>query len=101
MIAEHLPTHGTEPIDALTEIDRLGGHKDAALGGKLQHECTSKKARTTATRGSVDSGAWMHSRVPSARDSSIWGMAVGWGQKGAGGTSTKPRGRGDNAAVAS
>jgi hypothetical protein len=36
----------------------------------------------------------MHSRVPSARASSIWSAPVGGGQEGAAGTSTKSRDRG-------
>ena len=36
-------------------------------------------------------GHGRQSRVPSARDSSIWVAAEGWGRAGGSGTSTKPR----------
>src|SRR4029453_11492280 len=91
VVAEYLPAHGGEPIDALAEIDRGRGHKDPALGGQLQHERPSTKARTSASSGKVASAPGMHSRVPSARDSSIWSAPVGGGQEGAAGTSTKPK----------
>jgi hypothetical protein len=39
-------------------------------------------------------GVCMHSRVPSARDSSIWITTAGGGLVGTDGTSTKPRDRG-------
>jgi hypothetical protein len=91
VVPEHLPTHRTESVDACADIDGLDGHKDAALGGELEHEHTSRKARTNVASGSVAAGAWMHSRVPSARDSSSCVAAVGWGQGGADGTSTKPK----------
>jgi len=100
VIAQAAAAHRGESIDTCAEIDGLGGHKDAALGCQLEHEGASTKARTTATSGRVDSGAWRHSRVPSARDRSIWVAAGGWGQEGADGTSTKPRGRGAGATAA-
>jgi hypothetical protein len=33
VIPQGLPAHGPESIDAFAEIHRLGGQKDAALGG--------------------------------------------------------------------
>ncbi len=34
---EHLPADGGQTVDALSEIDRLGGQKNAAFWGKLDH----------------------------------------------------------------
>ncbi len=99
VVAEHLPAHGTEAIDAFAKIDRCSGHKDAALWGELEQYRTSKKLRTNATSGGVESGEWMDKRAPSARCSSIWVAGVAWGHEGAGGTSTKPRVVGGDAAV--
>ena len=90
-LPESLSTHSTEPIHAFPDIHGLGRHKNAALGGELQHERTAKKARPNAARGTVDSGAWMHRRGPSGRCSSIWGAAGFWGRAGGSGTSTKPK----------
>src|SRR5712691_12191888 len=56
VIAQHLAAHGREAIDACANIDRLGGHKEAALRGELEHQGVAKKARTTASRGSC--GSW-------------------------------------------
>src|SRR4029453_1163364 len=56
IVAEALSAHCGESIDALAEIDRLRGQKDAALRAELKHHDPSKKARTTATTGKVDSG---------------------------------------------
>jgi len=101
VVSEPLPAHGTEAIDACAEIYRCGGQKDAALRGELQHERTSRKARTNASSGSVEAGAWMHSRVPSARCNSTWVLREGLNLGEALGTSTKPRGREGTAVVGS
>jgi len=94
-----VPAHGGESIDAFAEIHRLGGQTDAALRAELKHERTSRKARTNAASGSVDSGGWMRRRVPSARDSSICVAGGVWGHADAVGTSTKLRGMGGTAGV--
>ena len=94
VLPESLSTHSTEPIHAFPEIHGLGRHKHAALGGALQQERTATKARTHAARGNVDSGAWMHRRVPSGRCSSIWVAAGFWGREGGSGTFTKSEGGG-------
>src|SRR5215510_4544007 len=101
VVAEHLPTHGGEPIDPFAKIHRFRGDKDAALRGELQHERPSTKARTSASSAGGDMGVCMQSRVPSARDSSIWVTTAGGGPGGADGTSTKPRDRGDPTGVPS
>ena len=55
ILAEDLPTHGTEPIDAFPEIDGVRRHKNTTLGGELEHERISRKARTNVSSGNVDS----------------------------------------------
>src|SRR6266849_4965990 len=89
--AQHLPTHGREAIDPFAKIHGVRGEKNAALGGELQHQRPSRKARRTVSSGTVDAAPWMDSRVPSARDSSSCIVGVACGRAGAGGTSTKPR----------
>jgi len=37
VVTQGLAAHGTEAIDAFAKIDRLGGYKDTALRGELQH----------------------------------------------------------------
>ena len=91
IVRSHLTAHGRESIDPFAEIDGLGGEKDAALRGQLEHPGVSKKARTTASRGSCGSWAAIRSRAPSGRCHSISMTEVGRGQTGAVGISTKPR----------
>lgn len=91
MRTKHRAAHSGETIDALTEIDGLGGEKDAALGGQLKPQGVSKKARTTASRGSGGSWAALRSRAPSGRCSSVSMSEVVRGQTGTAGTATKPR----------
>src|SRR5207237_6297668 len=79
ILPEPLPTHGTEPSNALPEIAGLGCQHYATLRGELEHERTSSKARTHDASGQVDSALWRHSRVPSARDSSSCPAPVGGG----------------------
>src|SRR6266853_5820764 len=100
VVPEHLPTHGREPLDTFAKIHRFSRQKNPALGGQLEHERPSTKARTTASSDRGDAGVWMHSRVPSGRDSSIWIPAGAGGQAGVEGTSTKPRDREANAGSA-
>src|SRR5437763_16695068 len=97
MVTEDTPAHGRESMDALTNIDRGRGEKNAALGGPLEHRRPATKACTRAANGRVAACAWRHRRVPSARDSSIWAAMGGEGQADADGTSTKPRGLGGTA----
>jgi len=56
IIAQHLSAHGHEPIYALAKIDGLGGKKDAALRGELEHQGVSKNVRTNAA--SDGCGSW-------------------------------------------
>jgi len=91
MLTKHLAAYSGEPIDALTAIDGLGGEKEAALGGQLTHQGVSKKARTTASRGSCGSWAAIRRRAPSGRCSAISMSEVVRGHTGAAGTSTQPR----------
>jgi hypothetical protein len=91
MLSEHLPTPSPEPSEALPKIDGLRRHQNATLGGELEHERTSRKARTNGASAHVDSAPWMRSRVPSARDISLWMAPAGGGQEGAEGTATQPR----------
>ena len=91
MLTKHLAAYSGEPIDALTAIDGLGGEKEAALGGQLTHQGVSKKARTTASRGSCGSWAAIRRRAPSGRCSALSMSEVVRGHTGAAGTSTQPR----------
>ena len=54
-----------------SEIDRLGGQKDTALGCALEHQWASRKARTRAARERVALPERRRRRAPSARSSSI------------------------------
>ncbi len=87
-----MPAHGGQAVAALAAIPGVGGHTKATGGGEWEPSCTSRQARTTVASGSGAVGAWMDRRVPSARHSSSGVVAVGWGQEGADGTATKPRG---------
>ena len=91
LLQEHTATHGCQAIDAFAEIDRLGRQQDPRLRAELEHQAVSKKVRTNATSGGCGSWAWIRSRVPSARWSSISIPSVGCGQTGGAVTSTKPR----------
>lgn len=95
MVAEHLAAHGREPINALANIDGLGGAHDAAWRGQLEPPGVANKARTTASTGSCGSWGALRSRAPSGRCRAIAMPEVGRGQTGAAGTSTKPRATGD------
>lgn len=86
-----MPAHGRAAINALANIHRCGGEKEAALGWQLAHERVSTKARTNATSGCVDAGERMDKRVPAARCSATWVVGVAWGHEGTVGTSTTPR----------
>src|SRR5215472_6197253 len=90
VIAQPLTAHGREPIDAFAKIHRRRSEKDAALGRELEHQSRSKKARTTAARGSGASCERIQRRAPSARCSSISVCGGAGGQAEGAGTSTKP-----------
>ena len=55
VVAQALATHGGSPIKTFAEVDRLGGHKNAAVGRAWDHARASKKMRTTASSGG---GSW-------------------------------------------
>ena len=57
----------------------------SGLGGALEHEWPSMKARTSASSGRAAIEVGMQSRGPAARDSSIWVAPVGGGQAGTAG----------------
>jgi len=99
MIAQGLSAHRGESIHALADIDRLRGQNEAAWGCELQQEGASKKARTNAASGTVDSAPWRHRRAPSVRCRATWVPPGGAGRSGMLGPSTQPRGKGDGGGV--
>ena len=88
VVAQALSAYGDESIDAVSEIDGLSGHKDAALRAELEHRAASKKACTHAATDAVNAGQRKRRRAPSGRSSSISTTCVAEDQAGVGGTST-------------
>ena len=89
MLQERPATHGRQAINPFAEIDGLRRQQDTRLRAELEPQGVSKKARTTASSGSCNSGAATRSRAPFGRCNSISMAEVGRAQTGVAGTSTK------------